>query len=269
MKKLLILPNKLTDDILDISDAILVGIEGFSVNIPCNITMNELKNLKNKYDKEIFVSLNKNMRNSDIEKLKEILIEIDKLNIKGILYADTCFINLKKELNIKTDLVWSQEHLTTNYGTINFWSNYGVNYTYLSGEITAHEIEEISKNTNVKLIMPIFGYIPIYVSLRHAVKNYLKTFNLKDDSSINYIENDGNIYPIIDNNLGTTVYSNYILDGYDEFKSLNIDYFTLNEFNIDHDTFIKVIKKYRGEDTNYKLETTKGFLYTNTIYKVK
>ena len=269
MGKLLILPNNLTDDILNISDAILVGLKGYSVNVPCEIDIEELKSLKTKYNKEIFVSLNKNMRNSDIENIKKILPILDSLNIKGIFYADTCFINLKKELNIKTDLVWSQEHLTTNYATINFWLKYGVNYTYLSGEITLDEIKEISNNTKSKLIMPIFGYIPIYVSLRHAIKNYLKTFDLKDNSKINFIRNENKIYPIVDNEIGTMVYSDTILDGFDEIKELNIDYYTLSEFNIDHDTFIKVIKKYKGEDINYELNTSKGFLYTNTIYKVK
>ena len=269
MSKLLILPNnKDIKDLIDKSDAFLFGIKGYSVNVPCEIELTELEELT-KYNKEIFISLNKNMRNEDIPKIKEILLEIDKLNIKGIFYADTCFINLKKELNIKTDLVWSQEHLTTNYATINFWKQYGVNYTYLSSEITLNEIKEIRKNTDVKLIVPIFGYLPIFVSFRHAVKNYLKTFNLSDNSKINYIEKEGNTYPIIDDELGTTVYSNNILDGYLEYKELEIDYVTLNEFNIDREVFLKVLDKYNGMNSNYELETDKGFLYKETIYKVK
>lgn len=269
MSKLLILPNnKDIKDLIDKSDAFLFGIKGYSVNVPCEIELIELEELT-KYNKEIFISLNKNMRNEDIPKIKEILLEIDKLNIKGIFYADTCFINLKKELNIKTDLVWSQEHLTTNYATINFWKQYGVNYTYLSSEITLNEIKEIRKNTDVKLIVPIFGYLPIFVSFRHAVKNYLKTFNLSDNSKINYIEKEGNTYPIIDDELGTTVYSNNILDGYLEYKELEIDYVTLNEFNIDREVFLKVLDKYNGMNSNYELETDKGFLYKETIYKVK
>ena len=269
MSKLLVLPsNKEIDILIDKCDAFLFGIKGYSVNVPCLIDINELKELT-KINKEIFISLNKNMRNEDIDKLKEMLLEIDKLNIKGIFYADTCFINLKKELNIKTDLVWSQEHLTTNYATINFYKKYGVNYTYLSSEITLNEIKEIRKNTDSKLIVPIFGFLPIFVSFRHAVKNYLKTFNINDNSKINYIEKENNIYPIIDDELGTTVYSNKILDGFEEYSELDIDYVTLNEFNIDREIFLKVLDKYNGKDSNYELNTDKGFLYKETIYKVK
>jgi len=273
MAKLLVLPNnKNIEEIIDKVDGFLFGIKGYSVNVPCVLELEELKEINdivNKHNKELFISLNKNMINGDIDKLKEILLFLDKLNIKGIFYADTCFINLKKDLNIKTDLVWSNEHLITNYSTINFWNKFGVNYAYLSGEITLNEINEIRKNTNVKLIMPIFGYLPMFISFRHGVENYLKTFDIKDNSKINYIEKENKIYPIIDNELGTEVYSSEILDGFEEYKNLDIDYVTLNEFNIDRETFIKVLDRYNNKESNYELNTDKGFLYKSTIYKIK
>ncbi len=268
MSKLLVMPNNTNiNELINRCDGFIFGLKGYSVNVPCTLDLETIKKLN--LNTEIFIAINKNMINSDIEKLKPILIGLDKLKITGILYADTCFINLKKDLNLKTDLVWSNEHLVTNYATINFWNKYGVNYAYLSGEITLNEIKEIKKNTNVKLITPIFGYLPMFISFRHGIKNYLKTFNLKDNSKINYIEKEDKIYPIIDNELGTEVYSNYVLDGYEEFKNLEIDYVTLNEFNIDRDTFIKVLNKYNGKNTDYNLKTDKGFLYKSTIYKIK
>lgn len=272
MKKLIFPNNKNIEDLISISDAFLFGIKGYSVNFPCDLTIEELKEINellNENDKELFISLNKNMINSDIEELKKLLKEIDELNIKGIFYADTCFINLKKELNLKTDLVWSNEHLTTNYSTINFWLDYGVKYTYLSCEITKEEIKKISKNTDSKLIVPIFGHLPMFVSFRHAVKNYLDYFNLKSDTEINYLEKENKKYPILDNELGTVVYSSYILDGYEELQELDVDYATFNEFNIDRDTFIKVLNRYDGKTKDYNLNTDKGFLYKETVYKVK
>ena len=269
MSKLLVMPSN-TDiqELYTYTDNFLFGLKGYSVNIPCEISIEELEVLS-KGKINIFLSLNKNMFNKDIDNLKEILKKIDNLGLKGILYADTCFINLKDELSIKTPLIWSQEHLTTNYETINFWHNYGIKYTYLSGEITKEEIKEIIKNAKTKIIVPIFGYLPMFVSARHIVKNYLKTFNLDDNSKTNFIENDNHIYPIIDNEIGTMVYSDYILDGYEEMNELEADYYTLNEFNIDRNTFIEVLKKYNNLDSNYELNTSKGFLYQATIYKVK
>lgn len=268
MQKLLVMPNNTDISELDkYADAYLFGLKEYSVNVPCEITLEELKSIKT--DKEIFLSMNRNMVNKDISKLKKILKDIDNYNIKGIFYADTCFVSMKEELKFKTDLVWSQEHLTTNYATINFWNKFGVNYAYLSGEITKEEIIKIILMSKSKIIVPIFGYLPMYVSKRHAIKNYLKTFKLKDNSKINYLEKENNLYPIVDNEIGTFVYSDFILDGYEEIDEIKANYVTLNEFNIDRNIFINVLKKYKGEDVTYELNTSKGFLYQATIYKVK
>ena len=167
--------------------------------------------------------------------------------------------------------MWAQEHLTTNYQTINNWLSFGVKYTYLSCDITLREIKEIKENTNSILIAPMFGYIPIFTSKRHEVKNYLDNFNLTDNSSINYIEKEDKIYPIIDNTEGTVVYSNNILNGYKEYLDLDIDYVTLNSFNIDDDLFLDVVKTFKEKKLeDLEIENSdKGFLFKETTYKVK
>ena len=71
---------------------------------------------------------------------------------------------------------------------------------------------------------------------------------------------------IIDNELGTEVYSNYILDGYEEFKNLEIDYVTLSEFNIDRNTFIKVLDKYNGKNNNYNAHHYIRYIYIYVLY---
>ena len=60
------------------------------------------------------------------------------------------------------------------------------------------------QNTKAKLIVPIFGYLPVCIK-RHLIKNYLDYFNVKDKSEINYILKEGNKYPITDDNNGTSV----------------------------------------------------------------
>lgn len=280
MTKLLIMPSNINiEGTLEYSDGYLFGLKDMSVNMPLDITLEEVKNINKiikENNKELFISLNKNFLSSELDDLKIVLKELDSLDITGIFYADTCFINLKKELDLKTPLVWSQEHLTTNYETINFWKSYGVEYTYLSSEITLEEIKEIRENTTSKLIVPIFGYLPMFTSKRHAVKNYLDNFKLEDNSKINYIEKENKIYPIIDNKEGTVTYSSHILNGYEEYKTLDkIDYVTLNSFDIKEDIFNKIVKIYKEKtESEESIEALldnldKGFLYKETIYKVK
>ena len=270
MPKLLVIPSSIDiDEFNKYADGYIFGLKDYSVNMPFYLSLEEIKGLDIK-DKDLFIAINKNIYTSELENLKKILLELDKLNIKGILFADTSLLVLKKELNLKTDLVWSQEHLTTNYETINYWYEEGVRYTYISSDITLREIKEIVDNTKSKLIVPIFGFIPIFTSKRHEVKNYLDHFNLNDESKINYIEKEEKIYPIVDDKEGTVVYSNSILNGYKEYKELDVDYVTLNTFNIKKEKFIEILKVFKENKLDdLEVENSdKGFLYKNMIYKV-
>lgn len=282
MKLIVSLKDK--SDISNLADAYVVGINDLSVNYN-NFSLEEVKEIAllcKKNNKELFISLNKNMHNSDLSYLKDALLVLDKLDLKGIIYYDIALVNMSNDLKLKTPLVWGQEHMTTNYHTMNFWKKYGASYALVSAEITLNEIKEIKDNTDLELIVPIFGYISMFVSRRHLVKNYLKTFSLKDNSLINYMTKEGNTYPIIDSKDGTIVYSAYILNGLREMFELEkagINYVYLNSFNIDD--MNEIIRLYKIATPNnakafeQKIDkmlegnTDKGFLYKETVYKVK
>ena len=234
MSKILTIPSNINEinSTKSLVDGFIIGIKEMCVNTNYCIDINELKILKEIKDKDIFISLNKNMHNKDLDVVRNILIELNDYNIKGVLYYDIGVLNIYKSLDLNYDLVWSQEHLTTNYNTINYWNSFGVNYTYLSSDITEEEIKEIVKNTKSKLMVNLFGYLPMFVSKRHIIKNYLEYFNLKDNSEINYIYKEEKFYPIIDNNIGTQVYSNNILNGIKTSLNINVDYIILKVYYI-------------------------------------
>lgn len=286
MTKILFFPSSLKQikDVNDLVDGFILSVTNLSINSLFTLNINDIEELTKKYsDKEIFVSLNKNMFNNDLNQLEDVLIKLSNFNIAGVLYYDISVLSIVKRLKLNIHLVWSQEHLTTNYLTCNFYEDRGCKYTYLSGEITLKEILEIREKTDMKLIVPIFGYLPMFASIRHIVNNYLDYFDLKNNSEIKYMVKENNKYPIIDNNLGTVAYSSHILNGLDEYlelKKRKIDYVTINSFNIDDEKIKKVLSLYKDVDANNKDEYNeklkkmfynldKGFLYKETIYKVK
>lgn len=246
-------------------DGLILSLENLSINYP-TFTYEEIKkittDLKNK---KIFINLNKNIYNEELDLLKETIKKIDDLEIDGIFYYDLSVANIPSKHN----LVWSVCHMTTNYKTCEFWHKRGVKYTFLSNEITLEEIKEISKNTNMELMIQVFGYIPIFASKRNIVKNYIKTFDLKDTSKVNYIKHEEELYPII-NNKETVVYNSKILNAIDEieeYKKMNINYFIINSFLIDN--IEDILKKFKN-NKKFEIENQgKGFLYEETIYKVK
>ena len=273
------------EDINNKSDAYLVGIAPFCVNMPA-FNMNDIKDIIKKCNtnkKDIFIGLNKNIHESELDDLKKILIELDNYKVTGILFYDMALISLKRELKLHNNLVWSQEHMTTNSSTINFFYQKGIKYALLSSELSYDELKEIVDNTKSKLIIPLFGYQSMMVSRRHLVNNYLSTFNINNTDDIRYMSKEGKRYALEEDNNGTIVYSSYILNGLKEALKLSKkdNYIYLNSFNIPKDIFNKIIDIYKdtndnnvnqNEDKINKLlegKIDKGFLYHETIYKVK
>lgn len=284
MPKIMVAPNNFTDidRIIEGADAIVVGIENLSVNF-LEIKVSDIPQLTEKVhskSKKIFISINKNMHNHNLSEVEEILKKCDELLIDGIFYCDVAILNIHNRLSLNIPLVWSAEHLATNYNTINYWARNGAKYAFLSNEITLDEIKEIKNNTSIPLIAQAFGYIPMYVSKRHAIDNYLKHFNLSTDSKEFYIFKEEKKYPILERYDNTEIYSYFILNAIAEYVDSDMDYLLLNGFKIDIDSFIKIIDMFKTVTKENSLEykevissmfesTGLGFLYKEAIYQVK
>ena len=77
MTKILVMPSDNNIEKLKETDGYLLSLQGWSVNSPYKVTLEEIKNIKNEMkSKEIFVSLNKKIYSSEIESLTNILKEI-------------------------------------------------------------------------------------------------------------------------------------------------------------------------------------------------
>ena len=86
--KLLIEKNTSNNDKLK-TDGIILSLKDYSVQSTIYYDLDEIKDIINKYPKlEVFIKMNKNIFNDEIDKLKEMLIELNKLNIKGIFFYD-------------------------------------------------------------------------------------------------------------------------------------------------------------------------------------
>lgn len=288
MSKKIVIPKSINQikNLINYCDGFIIGVEGLSVNYPFYFSfalLSEIESLCSKNNKDLFVSLNKNIHNSDLDILKSSLIKLSNMKLSGIIFYDIAIVNLNEKLGLNLNLIWNQEHMVTNFNTINYWVKKGIYGSYLSSELTKAEIIEIKDNINCPIMMNVFGYIPMFTSKRPLVKNYLEKFDLKDNSFINYIEKEGNIYPIVSDDV-TTVYSSKILNltqDIIDFINSGIDYFVLNSFNINDDIFLDVIILFNEITEKNKLEifnkvnmllgykTDMGFLYKKTVYRVK
>ncbi len=253
--------------IKNLVSAYLVPINDFSINYTKTFSLKEVFSLT-KTEKEIFLIVNKNIHNSELGDLEKLLLEIENFGISGIVYYDISLINIKRKLRLKTPLIWGQEHMVTNYKTINYWYSKGADYAYLSSELTKKEIDEIIEKSKAKLFINVFGYVPMFTSRRHLINNYLEYFDLQAENKSKLIYKEGNYYPIVDTPYGTTVYSNYVLNMLDQDFSL-VDYIVFNSELIKEEDFYDVLFKYKNGKNNYKFPFEYGFLYKETVYRVK
>ncbi|MFA5603116.1 MAG: U32 family peptidase [Bacilli bacterium] len=292
MTKLLVIPNDINniDNLINNGDGFILGIDRMN-QFFSHGSFSDLKSiiidLKNK-DKEIFISMNKIMHNKDLKELEELLIELDKLKVNGILYGDLGVVSIWKRLGLKVSLVWDQTHIVTNYHTCNYWFKKSIKLGNIAGEVTMDEIIDIKNNTDMKLMAQVFGFLPIFSSVRKLISNYFDYLD-KDKKDTNYFLYDKERklnYPIKEIN-GTSIYSGNILNGINEVSKLidnKIDYVIVNGVNLNDDVFnyvadsfykvktdnsLNVNKLY--EDINNKLPfpNDRGFFYKQTIYKVR
>lgn len=274
MKKLVNISSlDLIDKIRDYVDGYIVGLKDYSVNMGLYLDLEEISKLVSENEKEIYIAINKNIRNSEIDDLKSKIESIINIPISGILYYDMAVYQLcpNKEL-----LVWSQEHATTNYATINYFKSKGVDKVYLSSEITIDEMTTIKDKTDSTLYANVMGYIPIFLSKRYLVSNYKKHFNIEDNSNIYYMKKEGKSFPLLETDDGTIVFNSEILNAYDDLDNLEniIDYAIFNSFLIPDDTFLKVLKVFSLKEGKNKVDmllnykTSDLFMHKETIYKV-
>ena len=263
--------------------ALLFGIDNFSI-YNGTVSLDKLKNIREKCkNTKIYVALDKNIFNHELELLKDTLKYLDNLSLSGILFYDLAVLNICLEENIKTPLIWNQNFLVTNYRTCNFYHDKGVKGAVLSSEITASEMEEIILNTKMDIFVNIFGYQLMSFSRRKLVSNYLEYINEENNASSNYLLKAGKKFLIKENKFGTSIFTSHVLDGLSKISIFN-KYNTnviLSDFNIDSDVFVKVIDIfYKGingsdlslleDDLNKLIDNLSlGFLDTKTIYKVK
>ena len=73
---------------LDSIDGIILPLEGFSVESVLSFSMDEIKKIKRESHCEVFVKLNKNFMNEDIENLTNVLLELDEIKIDGVFFYD-------------------------------------------------------------------------------------------------------------------------------------------------------------------------------------
>lgn len=269
----------------------LLPLKNFSVESTCYYSLDQVKKIRKSHPNiHIFISMNKNILNDEIDELQRILKELETLDISGIFYYDIALLNLKKKMGFKTDLVWNQTYMVTNYRTCNYYYNKGVKYALLSKEITKDEILEIKKNSQITPIVELISYPVVAYSKRKLVDHYYQDCLMPGKGSLDITEpKTKQEYHLIEDDNGVSFVMKKLVNGSKILRELldcNMDYILLKEDFINHDVFITCLEnidfylknfhnmtKIQDEKwvrrQNELLGRNTNFFYRKTIYRVK
>ena len=280
--KLIIEPSTKDDLYLDYVDGIILSLKDYSIGSNVYYDLDEIKEIVKTTNKEIFINMNNNIMNNEIEELKTILKELDKLNIKGIFFYDIAILQLKRELKLNVDLIWNQTHMVNNYKTCDYYYSKGVKYALLGKEITLEEILEIINKSKITSMVEVVSIPNIAFSKRLLLTNYYKDLGKDIKYELDIEEKvTKDKYLVKEENKGTSFFQEKIINGTSIIKELydnNCEYIIMREFNIDDfkeliiDTKEYIDNKCKNKEyiNKYKkLGDNTNFFFKKTIYKVK
>ena len=246
---------------------IMLYIDKLSVNSSFYVNIDDINEMDFK-DKKIYIVMNKIMHNKDLSMVINNLSRLKDMDVK-ILFYDMSVYNISKELDMVDKLVIYQDHLNASILSNKFYYDLGITGSYISSDITGVELLEIKNNSNMDIYFTGYGYVPIFYSRRYLIKNYLKFINKEDMIGKYSIISDMNTeYRIVEENYGTTIYSEYPVNLINYIDYLNeIDYLIMNSNLIDDDEFETMVDKFINKDNMD--DCYLGFFNKKTIFKVK
>jgi len=226
-------------------------LKNFCVGIPNTFLVSEI-------ECEGYLFINRILDNDGIDDLKKIIDNLPK-NIIGIIFDDLGILQIIKDLNIEKILYLS--HFNSNSESVNIYLDL-VDTIILSTDITKEETEDIIRKANKEISLFTFGYVGVMYSRRLLIDNYSKYYKIERKNPL-IINNTNHKFMVYENEYGTYFYHNNIFDGRELFN-LNAKYYFINSVFLSSQDIEILIK---GNLNN--LNTDKGFLYTETIYKLK
>ena len=159
------------------ADSVYIGGEKFSLRANAtNFTLDEIKegcSFAHKLGKKVFLTLNIVFHNEDMEEVFNYIDEVVLCGIDAFIVSDAFIISYIKEKYPQVEVHLSTQNSTTNYETVKYFKDEGVDRVVLAREVGEKDIAEIIKKTGVDIEAFIHGAMCTCYSGRCALSNYV------------------------------------------------------------------------------------------------
>lgn len=257
-------------------DGIILPLENFSVDYFKYYSISDIRECRKSTDKLLYIVINKMIFNNELDNLLSVLKELESIKIDGVFFYDLAVLNLVRENNLSINLIYNGTHMVTNSDTINLYYDLGVKGAYLSNEITKDEALNIRNNTKSDLFILLLGNPVVAMSRRSLLASYFVNKNKSKNEIITIKEpKSGQEFLVKEDSNGTTFFYNRRLNlsnVYKELVDFGINYGIIEQGDYSSDEYKELINAFVNFDKQKIDELAghnRGFLYRETIYKVK
>ena len=159
------------------ADAVYIGGEKYSLRANAtNFTIEQIKdgcNFAHKLNKKVYLTLNIVFHNEDMDGVEEYIKEVVEAGIDAFIVSDPFIISYIKNNFPNVEAHLSTQNSTSNYKTVEFFKEEGIDRVVLARELSTTEIKDIIDKTKVDIEVFIHGAMCTCFSGRCALSNYV------------------------------------------------------------------------------------------------
>ncbi|MBR4462061.1 MAG: U32 family peptidase [Erysipelotrichaceae bacterium] len=217
--------RELLEKVLPFVDGIIVG-KFFTSSYHCSLKeIVEINVICKANQKKIYIVLDDFISEDDIDALYKYLEFIRKLEPDGIYFHDLGIVTAAKKYGLSDKLIYDGKTVACNSLDTAFLLSKGIDSVVLSRELTLEEIVRILQNNPRQIDLQIFGHQRLSYSKRRFLTNYFneinKEFDYLDKEDLFLVEEQRDYkLPIIENEEGTFIYSDYVFEMFNELPDL-------------------------------------------------
>lgn len=226
------------------ADAIYIGTPKISLRTKAKIEQEDLEKVvtyAHSHGKKVYAAINIYADDDQYEDIIEQCKMLEKLKVDGIIAADGGIIETIKEYAPLIPINISTQANTISLPACKFWKNNGAKRVILGREINIENLKKIMKDKDDDLEVEIF--IHGAICFAYSGRCYLSDFIVGKEASANkgkcaqlcrwnynlYVENPknkGELYPVIEDENGMTIFSSKdlcLIDELPEIVEMGVD----------------------------------------------
>ena len=238
------------------ADAIIVGVEDFSIRQSLTISLRDLKEVVlqcHALNLKLYVNALRFFMEDELNLLTEFLKTCKEAGVDGIYYSDEGVFYEAQKQGMESLLIYQPETLITNHMDIAFYLELGIQSVSLAHECSLEEILQMTEQTKEVEIL-ISGYFSILYSRRMLVTNYLDAIKSNEKGHkkvLDLIESTRqDRMPIVEDDYGTHIFSEAPIQSQKELpvlKEHGLYRFRIDSIFMDDDWTIHVLNAYQNQ----------------------